>query len=347
MLANSRRVLATVAAMVLLAVLMAALAIVVVPSGTAGFATQSAGAAVTGPECQVPTPVPPPASPRIRHVRAGGYHASVLLPPGYFSGHTHYPVLYLLHGGTSDVDAFLVGTHLIAETGALRPAQQFIVVTPFGDSFGFYSNWHDGSHAYGGKYMTTVVADIDRMFRTIPKRTARAVAGISMGGFGAMNYAGRLPALFAYAASISGFVDIQDPAAVGLVEAGVFGQRHCVDGLLPGQYDQFGLFGNPVTDSATWSDANPTANPARLAGLRDLWITDSSGPPCDPQDVQDAAAVALETVVHRLTRNLESALRSAGVRHSFNSRDCGTHSARYFDMRVTEYVRRLAARWGP
>ena len=45
---------------------------------------------------------------RVRRIRVNGLSVSVLLPRGYLSSDRRYPVLYLLHGGTDDVEPVVV-----------------------------------------------------------------------------------------------------------------------------------------------------------------------------------------------------------------------------------------------
>src|SRR5437764_1642220 len=85
-----------------------------------------------------------------------------------------------------------------------------IVISPNGDS-GYWSDWYNGG-AFGPPMYETYVIDqlmplIDARFRTIPRRSQRAVLGVSMGGSGSMMFAARHPDLFTAAASLSGAVD--------------------------------------------------------------------------------------------------------------------------------------------
>src|SRR3954471_24727289 len=90
-----------------------------------------------------------------------------------------------------------------------------IVVSPNGDS-GYWSDWFNNGLFGPPKYETYVIRQlipiIDARFRTLPRRSARAVMGISMGGSGSMMFAARHPDLFAAAASLSGAVDSNLPA---------------------------------------------------------------------------------------------------------------------------------------
>ncbi|HKS49674.1 MAG TPA: alpha/beta hydrolase-fold protein [Amycolatopsis sp.] len=55
--------------------------------------------------------------------------------------------------------------------------------------------------------------------RQLPDHENRALAGLSMGGFGVMSYAASHPGLFAEAASFSGAVDLNSIPATLTVEA--------------------------------------------------------------------------------------------------------------------------------
>jgi S-formylglutathione hydrolase len=127
----------------------------------------------------------------------------VYLPPGYDTmPRTRYPVLYLLHGfdGTDAqwlsprAPIPLIMDSLIA-AGTIRP---MIVVMP------------DGKNAYGGSFFVNspatgqwedfivrdLVAYVDLTYRTLPNAASRAVAGYSMGGYGALRLGMRHPEVF-------------------------------------------------------------------------------------------------------------------------------------------------------
>lgn len=122
----------------------------------------------------------------------------VYVPPGY---DTHpqrrYPVVYLLHGMPGDpseyVDALDVagtGDRLVS-TGAARP---FVAVMPAaGTSAGYNGEWAGPWETY---LVHDVVPWVDRHLRTRPTRTARTLAGLSAGGYGAADVGLRWPQLF-------------------------------------------------------------------------------------------------------------------------------------------------------
>src|SRR6185503_6649341 len=128
---------------------------------------------------------------------------NVVLPPDYASPETkttRYPVLYLLHGLAGHYTDWTTRTKL-AEYAA---QYQMIIVTPEGNN-GWYT---DSATMPTEKYETYIVQelipDVRDRYRTIEKREARAIAGLSMGGYGAIKFGVKYPELFGFAASMSG-----------------------------------------------------------------------------------------------------------------------------------------------
>jgi putative tributyrin esterase len=125
---------------------------------------------------------------------------NVILPSDYKRGSSknrRYPVLYLLHGlGGSAADWVSARAH-VADYAAQYP---FIIVVPEGKD-GWYTDGPAPNETY---FVEELIPDVDRRFRTLPTREGRAVAGLSMGGYGSMKFALKRPELFAFAASMSG-----------------------------------------------------------------------------------------------------------------------------------------------
>lgn len=128
---------------------------------------------------------------------------NVILPADYKRGPSkkrRYPVLYLLHGlGGSAADWVSKRAHL-ADYAAQYP---FIIVVPEGRD-GWYTNGLVPREKFESYFVDELIPDVDRRFRTISSREGRAVAGLSMGGYGSMKFALKHPELFAFAASMSG-----------------------------------------------------------------------------------------------------------------------------------------------
>jgi hypothetical protein len=129
----------------------------------------------------------------------------VYLPPGYATGVRRYPVLYLLHGRNGHADAFLeigIQQHL-DRLIARRAIPPMIAVMP--QDLSGLDNWRDIGRRLSATYVVEVQELVDRMLRTIPARDGRAIAGSSMGGYGAMNIALANPQRFAVVESWLGF----------------------------------------------------------------------------------------------------------------------------------------------
>ena len=141
----------------------------------------------------------------------------VYTPPCYDHSNRNYPVLYLLHGSGGDENAWIELGHvarimdnMIAE-GKIEP---MIVVMP---------NGNPGKQAAAGEtsenlnYLPSmsnflpgfkqglyeiafpeIVNFIDVLYRTVPNKTHRAIAGLSMGGFHALTISANYPDMFDY-----------------------------------------------------------------------------------------------------------------------------------------------------
>jgi putative tributyrin esterase len=129
----------------------------------------------------------------------------VLLPPGYrfILSRKRYPVIYLLHGWNGQPQGWLTETKL--KEYAAR--HQLIIVLPAGGN-GWYT---DSATVRADKYesyiLQELIPDVDTRFRTIRDSRGRAVAGLSMGGYGALKFGLKHPEMFALSASMSGALD--------------------------------------------------------------------------------------------------------------------------------------------
>jgi S-formylglutathione hydrolase len=117
---------------------------------------------------------------------------AVYLPPGYDQGSQRFPVIYLLHGiGDSyedwtnffEVPATLdrlIGGGKISPVIAVMPNSRSRFLGSYYTNSPINGRWED--------YVANdVVAVIDKTYRTLAKRESRALAGHSMGGFGAIS----------------------------------------------------------------------------------------------------------------------------------------------------------------
>jgi S-formylglutathione hydrolase FrmB len=129
----------------------------------------------------------------------------VYLPPGFGSTTRRYPVLYLLHGNGQRDSSFLdIGLQGTLDRLVARHAVPPLIAVMIQGGRG-PNNWRDmGSRRYE-TYVLEVQALVDRTLPTVADRAGRAIAGYSMGGYGAMNIALAHPARFAMVESWLGF----------------------------------------------------------------------------------------------------------------------------------------------
>jgi len=129
----------------------------------------------------------------------------VYLPPGFSSSTGRYPVLYLLPGNSQPDSAFLqVGLpeelDRLISSHAIAPLIAVMIQGGPGAN-----NWRNQGSLRYESYVIEVQQLIDRTLPTAPERQRRAIAGDSMGGYGAMNIALDYPYRFATVESWLGF----------------------------------------------------------------------------------------------------------------------------------------------
>jgi S-formylglutathione hydrolase FrmB len=147
---------------------------------------------------------------------AGGGHvdalrATVLLPDSY-DGTTPLPVLYLIHPTSGDYATWSKpGEGDIMNTA--RGLEAIVVMPEAG--LGFLTNWWNagrrGDPGWERYYLDELIPLIEQRYPIRPERRWHAIAGYSMGGYGAAFLAGQRPAYFGAAVSLSGFPSIQRP----------------------------------------------------------------------------------------------------------------------------------------
>jgi S-formylglutathione hydrolase FrmB len=143
-----------------------------------------------------------------------------------------FPVLYLLHGLSDDCTAWLRYTSIERYAGEHGVA----VVMPQVQR-SFYAD-----EAHGSRFWTHLSEELPEVvgsfFRVSPRREDTFVAGLSMGGYGALKWALHQPQRFAAAASLSGALDVRTL----LPERQEIFQR-VFDGRITADDDLFALLG--------------------------------------------------------------------------------------------------------
>jgi putative tributyrin esterase len=174
---------------------------------------------------------------------------NVVLPPLYDAPQSRalrYPVLYLLHGlGGSSSDWVSPRAHLAAHAAAYR----FIIVTPEGGDGWYTDSATVPTDKFETYFLEELIPDVERRFRALPTRDARAIAGLSMGGYGALKFGVKHPQQFALVASLSGAFaaaawDAGDPQLLAFVKPSIARTYGAMDSPTRAANDLFKLFDN-------------------------------------------------------------------------------------------------------
>jgi S-formylglutathione hydrolase FrmB len=133
---------------------------------------------------------------------------SIYLPPDYDVSSRSYPVVYLLHGYSDNETAWVqFGEVNITADRAIanRDIPPMIIVMPDA-GVSFYINAYDSSNPFEDIMIKEFIPHIDKTFRTRANREYRAVAGLSMGGYGSLILSLRNPDIFSSCAAFSSAV---------------------------------------------------------------------------------------------------------------------------------------------
>lgn len=138
---------------------------------------------------------------------------AIYLPPGYFTSTKRYPVLYLLHGigddhmdFVDDASKYYTIQHLMDSGIVAHLFGPMIIVTP-NEKTNWFGSFYCNSSATGNWEdftATELVNYMDTRYRTIARPESRAIAGHSMGGYGAIRIAMRHPDVFSVVYSMNG-----------------------------------------------------------------------------------------------------------------------------------------------
>lgn len=116
-----------------------------------------------------------------------------------------YPTVYLLHG--------LMGNHqdYLNHTNILQWANEFglAIVMPNGEN-SYYVDWSVPHHAYGQLIGEELIVRTRQMFPLSSRPKMTMLAGLSMGGFGALRNALQYPQIFGYVAALSSALNIYE-----------------------------------------------------------------------------------------------------------------------------------------
>lgn len=155
---------------------------------------------------------------------------SVCLPEGYDPARK-YPVLYVLHGIKGDQNDWFRSGKINSSTSwwADKTGTEMIIASPYAMST-FYCDGVEGNMAYRTFFFEEFIPHIEQEYSIKAERSSRAIAGISMGGYGALYYGLTRPEMFShvYACSPATFAGDVIPDLASLAKKAIPEETPCL-----------------------------------------------------------------------------------------------------------------------
>lgn len=236
---------------------------------------------------------------------------NVILPPDYrTSSATRYPVLYLLHGFGGHYSDWVTRTNLADYAAQYR----MIVITPEGNNGWYTDSASNATDKYESYILKELIPDVQSRFRTIESRYGRGIAGLSMGGYGALKFGVKSPDMFAFAGSLSGALAVPSWSDEDFQN---------LKSIRESALSAFGPLGSPTRKANDIFELTRNLSAARApyiyldCGTEDFLVSDN----------------------HRFA----ALLREKKIPHEFRELP-GEHSWVYWDQQVQEVLRIAAAK---
>lgn len=219
----------------------------------------------------------------------------------------NYPVLYLLHGFSGHYDNWTTKTKL----SDYAAQYSMIIVTPEGNDGWYLDSATVPADKYETYFIEELIPDVQRRFRANATREGRAVAGLSMGGYGAIKFGLKHPEKFAFAGSLS-----------GAISAATLGEKE----LSPG----------PIRDSLLQT-FGPADSPTRIANDVPRLAKEFSSKQTAPLPFLYIDC-GTEDFLFKDNRAFVQLLVDLKLPHEYRQLP-GTHNWKYWDAQVQEVLR--------
>lgn len=219
----------------------------------------------------------------------------IVAPDNYRATGQPYPVLYLLHGWSGNFAGWLSDAPQLKQHA---DTYQMLIVCPDGG----YDSWYldspvDSTVRYDTYISKEVVGFIDYYYNTRRERSGRAIAGLSMGGHGAISLAIKHSETFGAAGSMAGGLDLRP--------------------FKKNDWDLKTVLGNPMTNWQNWENAS-AVNLVPLLKGRELPMMIDCG---------------LGDFFLEANREMHQRLLEAGIPHEYTERP-GEHNGEYWGNAV-------------
>ena len=229
---------------------------------------------------------------------------NVILPSDYRSSTaTRYPVLYLLHGFSGHYSDWATRTNLADYAAQYR----MILVMPEGNNGWYTDSVGTASDKYESYILKELIPDVQRRYRTIEARYGRGIAGLSMGGYGALKFGLKSPDMFVFVGSLSGALSIATATEDDLKN---------LKAIRDSVFAVFGPVGSETRKANDIYDITRGLSPARVAGLPYIYLD------CGTEDF-----------LVTLNQQFTAILREKKIPHEYRELP-GEHNWAYWDQQV-------------
>lgn len=233
----------------------------------------------------------------------------VILPVNYKTSNEKifYPVLYLLHGLTGHFDNWANKTKLTD----YAEKYNYIIVMPEGDN-GWYSDSASvPNDRYESYIIKELIPEIDKKFRTVADKKHRAIAGLSMGGYGSIKFGLKYAEMFSLVGSFSGAL-----GAASLTEKEVGTKGAVAESIL-------GVFGKAMSETRQANDIFQMVkeiSPDKIKSLPFIYLD------CGTEDF-----------LLNNNRDFANLLQEKKIPHEFRQLP-GAHDWKFWDSQVQEFL---------
>ena len=227
-----------------------------------------------------------------------------------------FPVIYLLHGLSGHNSNWLEKSRV-----ALYATHFDVFIVMIEGDNGWYT---DSATVPTDKYESYIIKElipeIEQRFRVSREREGRAIAGLSMGGYGAVKFGFKYPEKFSLAASMSGAFD-----AASWTDS----ELKNLEFIRQSIQKTFGPPNSPTRLSNDLIRITKEASPEQIRLLPFVYLD------CGTEDF-----------LFQTSRNFSALLLERKIPHEFRQVP-GTHSWPYWDQQIEEILRLAARRLAP